>query len=165
MGLQYRRQDTKGIEAEVRILFWPSNRIRDSVPHLMNILDNFKCPLFWFHIFVVRRHIENQPGSVKIRTGSGALELTEGVLTSKIWNKGILKISLYWDTKPHKIWTEVPLCIYYPHLSILCSSQKHRQWLQSVVWSSAEVDKLVSGCDGATLQWASSQSDSHSIFF
>ena len=77
MGLQYRRQDTKGIEAEVRILFWPSNRIRDSVPHLMNILDNFKCPLFWFHIFVVRRHIE-------IRTGSGALELTEGVLTSKI---------------------------------------------------------------------------------
>ena len=47
----------------------------------MNILDNIKSLLFCFHTFGVRRTIdvldsENQPGSGKIRTGSGALGLT-----------------------------------------------------------------------------------------
>ena len=52
----------------------------------MNVLDNFKSFLFSFLIFDVRRSIDvldpkNQPGSDKIRTGSGslALGLTEDV--------------------------------------------------------------------------------------
>ena len=47
----------------------------------MNILDNFKSLVFWFHTFGVRRtrdvlYSENQPGSGKIRNGSGDLGLT-----------------------------------------------------------------------------------------
>ena len=51
-----------------------------------NILDHFESHLFCFHTFSVRYTIdvldsENQPGPVKIRTGtgSGALGLTEDV--------------------------------------------------------------------------------------
>ena len=49
-----------------------------------NILDNFESHLFCFHTFGVRHTIdvldsENQPGSVKIRTGFGALGLTGDV--------------------------------------------------------------------------------------
>ena len=50
----------------------------------MNILDNIESLLFCFHTFGVRRTIdvldsENQPGSGKIRTGSGARGLTGDV--------------------------------------------------------------------------------------
>ena len=43
----------------------------------MNILDDFKSLIFYFHTFSVRRTIdvldsENQPGSGKIWTGSGS---------------------------------------------------------------------------------------------
>ena len=58
----------------------------------MNILDNIKSLLFYFHTFGVRRTIyvldsENQPGSGKIRTGSGALGLTGDVWHQKYKNK------------------------------------------------------------------------------
>ena len=75
----------------MRIRFWPKNRIRGSVPQtkgyfyksFKQILDNFKNHPFCFRTVGVRRTIdvldpENQPGSgsVRIRTGSGALGLT-----------------------------------------------------------------------------------------
>ena len=58
----------------------------------MNILDNIKIILFCFHTFGVRRTIdvldsENQPGSVQIRTGSGALGLTGDVWHQKYENQ------------------------------------------------------------------------------
>ena len=54
----------------------------------VNILANFKTLLFCFHAFSVRRTIdvldsENQPGSGKIRTGSGTLGLTGDVRHKK----------------------------------------------------------------------------------
>ena len=52
--------------------------------YLTNILDNNKSLLFCFHTFGVRRTVdvldsENQPGSDKILSGSGALGLTGDV--------------------------------------------------------------------------------------
>ena len=57
-----------------------------------NILENFKSHLFCFHTFGVRRTIyvldsENQPGSFKIRTGSGAEGLTKDSLHQMYENK------------------------------------------------------------------------------
>ena len=54
----------------------------------MNILDYLKMLLFCFHTFGVIRIIggldpENQPGSGKIRTGSGVLALTEDTIKNK----------------------------------------------------------------------------------
>ena len=51
----------------------------------MNILDNSKYILFCFHTFGVRRTIdvldsENQPGSVKILTGSSKIQTGSGYL-------------------------------------------------------------------------------------
>ena len=71
----------------MRIQFWhkqpdqgvcTSNEGRFLKVYGMNILDNFKSLLFCSHTFGVRRTIdsENQPGSDKILTGSGALGLT-----------------------------------------------------------------------------------------
>ena len=77
------------IKPEVRIRFWPkrmpgprlytSNRGRFLKFRLMNILENLKPLLFYFHTFGVRRSIDilgsaNQPGS-----GSGTLGPTEDV--------------------------------------------------------------------------------------
>ena len=58
----------------------------------MNILDDIKSPLLCFHTYGVRRTIyvldsENQPGSGKIRTESGALELKGDVCHQKYTNK------------------------------------------------------------------------------
>ena len=82
------------------IQFWPKNRIRGSVPQTMedlkvyqtNIIGNFESLLFCFHTFGVRLTIdfldsENQPGSGKIWTGSGDLEITGDVLTPKVRKK------------------------------------------------------------------------------
>ena len=69
-----------------------SNEGRFLKVYWMNILDNIKSLLFCFHTFGVRRTIdvldsENQPGSGKIRTGSGALGLTGDVWHQKYKNK------------------------------------------------------------------------------
>ena len=81
------------IKAGMRIRFGPkkpdvglctSNEGRFLKCYFTNILDNNKSLLFCFHTFGVRRTIdvldlENQPGSGKIQTGSGALGLTGDV--------------------------------------------------------------------------------------
>ena len=87
----------------MRIRFWQekpdpglctSNEGRFLVVYRMNILDNCKSLLFCDHTLGVRRTIdvldsENQPGSGKIRTGSGALEGTSDTKSMKTKKKAL----------------------------------------------------------------------------
>ena len=83
----------------MRIRFWPRKRTgalylkqrRFEKVYWMNMLDNIKSLFFCFHTFGGRRTIyvldsENQPGSGKIGTGSGALGLTGDVWHQKYKN-------------------------------------------------------------------------------